>query len=344
MGNSFFGALSGLRNTTGSGNSFFGHQSGIDTTSGIQNSFFGLAAGRDNTLGDENAFFGVAAGQAVTTGSSNTFIGSRAGCCSATQTGNFNTLLGSNADVGLGLNQATAIGAFAQVTQSNSLVLGSSSTRVGIGTTAPTQKLHVAGQGVFTTSSVAFDPGDGAGPAIRIGYNSTGGYGYVNANDTGVIFKHLILQGSVAEGNVGIGTTTPDQKLTVNGGASKPGGGSWSSFSDERLKNIKGRFTSGLEAVLKLQPLRYEYKRDNALNLNSEGQHIGFSAQALEKIIPEAVTKNSNGYLQINNDPILWSMLNAIKEQQSELEQLRKEVNQLRNTLRRQRRQSARQR
>jgi hypothetical protein len=73
-------------------------------------------------------------------------------------------------------------------------------------------------------------------------------------------------------GKVGIGTLNPDQTLTVNGNASKVGGGSWASFSDERLKNIKGRFTSGLKAVMQLQPLRYEYKRDNALNLKSEGE------------------------------------------------------------------------
>ncbi len=34
-------------------------------------------------------------------------------------------------------------------------------------------------------------------------------------------------------------------------------------------------------------------------------------------MIPEAVTANSKGYLLVNNDPILWAMLNAIKEQQS---------------------------
>ena len=130
----------------------------------------------------------------------------------------------------------------------------------------------------------------------------------------------LLVRG---DGNVGIGTGAPDAKLTVNGSADKPGGGSWAVFSDERLKNIKGRFTPGLNAVLRLQPLRYEYKRDNALGIKSEGEHIGFSAQAVQKIIPEAVSKNDRGYLLVNNDPILWTMLNAIKEQQAQIEKLR---------------------
>jgi hypothetical protein len=37
----------------------------------------------------------------------------------------------------------------------------------------------------------------------------------------------------------------------------------------------------------------------------------------------------------VNNDPIIWTMLNAIKEQQKEIEQLKAEVRQLRATSRR---------
>jgi len=86
-----------------------------------------------------------------------------------------------------------------------------------------------------------------------------------------------------------------------------------------------------------LQPLRYEYKRDNALGLNSPGEHIGFGAQALQKIIPEAVTSTSTGYLQVNNDPIIWTMLNAIKEQQKEIEQLKGQIRKLQAGSRRRR-------
>ena len=66
--------------------------------------------------------------------------------------GTNNTIIGSSADVGSsGLTNAAAIGANAQVTQSNSLVLGSingvhgatANTFVGIGTTAPLVRLNV---------------------------------------------------------------------------------------------------------------------------------------------------------------------------------------------------------
>ncbi len=155
-----------------------------------------------------------------------------------------------------------------------------------------------------------------------------------NSNANGNAEVLTVLQ----NGNVGIGTTTPDLKLSVNGDADKSlGGGSWQFFSDERLKNIKGHFNSGLKAVMQLQPIRYEYKRDNALGLQSEVEQVGFGAQALQKIIPEAVSKNANGYLMVNNDPILWTMLNAIKEQQKEIAQLRGEIRKLRAASRRSR-------
>jgi hypothetical protein len=101
------------------------------------------------------------------------------------------------------------------------------------------------------------------------------------------------------------------------------------------LKNIKGKFNSGLKAVMQLQPIRYEYKQDNALGLTSNGEHIGFGAQAVQKIIPEAVTKNSAGYLMVNGDPIMWTMLNAIKEQQKEIEQLKGQIKKLQTPSRR---------
>jgi hypothetical protein len=123
----------------------------------------------------------------------------------------------------------------------------------------------------------------------------------------------------------------------VNGDASKTGGNTWLAFSDARLKNIRGTFNTGLKAVMQLQPLRYEYRRNNALGIVSEGEHIGFAAQAVQKVIPEAVTANADGYLMVNGDPIIWTMLNAIKEQQQEIEKLKNEVRRLRATTRRRR-------
>ena len=197
---------------------------------------------------------------------------------------------------------------------------------VGIGTgpgTTPQSKLSVKapspGYGITHT--------DGT---VTIGSYIGSGAGWLGTKSNHPLYFFTNDSGSRITldtlGNVGINTLSPDQRLTVNGNASKPGGGSWAIFSDERLKNIKGPFTTGLKALMRLQPIRFEYKRENALALDAAGEYIGFGAHAVQEIIPEAVTKNDKGYLLVNNDPIMWTMLNAIKEQQTQIERQQKQI------------------
>jgi hypothetical protein len=245
--------------------------------------------------------------------------------------------LGANSDVSTGtLNNATAIGANALVSESNAMVLGSingingaaANTLVGIGTTAPSYLLHIGNQGGSSYNNFlrVDGPASGSGNAI-----SVGGHGDVGIDAYGVPNGRFVVKDS---GLVGIGTSARDTLLSVNGGADKPGGGSWGTFSDRRLKTLNGNFTSGLEQILKLKPVRYRYKDDNALGIHDPQEHVGLVAQEVQRVIPEAVTKNGKGYLLVNNDPILWAMLNAIQEQQGQIreqkEQIRKQQEQIR--------------
>ena len=212
----------------------------------------------------------------------------------------------------------------------------SASGNVGINTASPTRaKLEVNQASLFNGSGGFEINAAGTDTGLAMGADSTNNLGWIQALEPGVSFTTRPLSLQPNGGRVGIGTNTPDQLLSVNGEASKSGGGSWATFSDERLKNIKGRFNSGLKAVMQLQPIRFEYKTNNPLGLNSKGEHIGFGAQSVQQVIPEAVTSTESGYLQVNNDPILWTMLNAIKEQQKEIEQLKTEVRRLRASRRR---------
>jgi len=114
--------------------------------------------------------------------------------------------------------------------------------------------------------------------------------------------------------------------LAVNGTAAKPGGGSWASFSDVRLKDVHGQFECGLSEVTKLNPVRCSYREDNELKLPTGNQFIGLVAQEVQKVIPEAVEENSEGYLMVNNDPIILAMVNAIKELSAQNQELRQEL------------------
>lgn len=199
---------------------------------------------------------------------------------------------------------------------------------VGIGTASPTALLHVSSS-LTSGANLRIQSTDTGGHSFTLkatGSASAGGAGKLVVIDNTAGTTPLVID---TTGRVGLGTLTPDQVLSVNGDASKTGGNTWLSFSDERLKNIKGRFNTGLKAVMQLQPIRYEYKPDNALGLVSEGDHIGFGASAVQKIIPEAVTRSQSGYLMLNSDPILWTMLNAIKEQQKEIVELKGQIQKL---------------
>lgn len=129
-------------------NVFAGFLAGRDNVSGNHNSFFGDIAGAHNESGVYNTFIGDQSGGLNISGSFNTFLGAST---FGTTNGDENTFVGFAASGQAGVSNVTAIGTRARVTQNNSLVLGSingvngatANTNVGIGTTAPSNRLHV---------------------------------------------------------------------------------------------------------------------------------------------------------------------------------------------------------
>ncbi len=87
-----------------------------------------------------------------------------------------------------------------------------------------------------------------------------------------------ILAFDVSTGSLGIGTITPDQELSVNGGASKIGGGAWSTFSDFRVKKEIENFTDGLEIVHQISPVTFKYNGKGGYPNNGK-EYIGVIAQ-----------------------------------------------------------------
>ena len=124
-----------------------------------------------------------------------------------------------------------------------------------------------------------------------------------------------------SSGNVGIGTTSPGYTLHVVGTAGLSSGTAWTNASDLRLKDIDGDYKIGLSEVIKLHPVRFQYKKDNALGLPVGKMRTGFIAQEVKEIIPDAVIERDDGYLELNVDPIHWAVVNAIKELKAEKDQ-----------------------
>ncbi|WP_246169076.1 bZIP transcription factor [Rudanella paleaurantiibacter] len=137
------GRSAGVANSGGSLNVFIGFQSASSNTTGSFNTMLGNAAGAANTVGEYNTFVGHTAGQDNQTGANNVAIGRAAGTNNLS--GGFNTYVGFASGASAGQNNltnASAFGANAQVSVSNAVVLGNNA-NVGIGTSAPSAKLHV---------------------------------------------------------------------------------------------------------------------------------------------------------------------------------------------------------
>ena len=137
-------------NTTGGGNTANGFQALVSNSTGSNNTASGFQALHNNT-GDGNTASGYQALYSNTTGTLNTAVGVYA--LNSNTTGSYNTGLGYGANASSGaLTNATAIGAFATVGESNALVLGgygNHAVNVGIGTATPANVFTIAqGSGV----------------------------------------------------------------------------------------------------------------------------------------------------------------------------------------------------
>jgi hypothetical protein len=127
------------------------------------------------------------------------------------------------------------------------------------------------------------------------------------------------------EGYVGIGITAPSHILHING-QGRATNAAWATTSDRRLKDIDSIYTYGLKEIAQINTYRFHYKKDNPLQLPTDKQLQGVIAQELQKVIPEAITQQKDGYLTVNNDPVFWAMLNAIKELNNDYKGLQKEM------------------
>ncbi len=168
--NTSVGAFSLFSNTTGSYNTTVGYQSMYGSGSGMvygayntalgYNSLYNVAGGGSNTAIGSWALYNSSGGK-------NTGVGDSA--LYSNTTGTYNTALGYQANITGNPTYATAIGALAQATQSNSLILGaisgvngaSSNTNVGIGTQTPdadaalaVKTLHLETQPAATATGV----------------------------------------------------------------------------------------------------------------------------------------------------------------------------------------------
>ena len=103
----------------------------------------------------------------------------------------------------------------------------------------------------------------------------------------------------------------------------------YGSPSDIRLKNIKEKIPNALESVLKLNGYRFDWKNPDEISKIKED--IGVIAQEVEAVFPELARTNDNGFMSVRYQGLTAVLIEAIKEQQTQIEELKQLVKQLTN-------------
>jgi len=207
-----------LFNTVNNFNTGIGYRTLYNNTSGSRNTAIGRQALEDNTTGDRNTGIGQRAAEGNSTGNDNTAIGDRA--LVHNRSGSFNIAIGTDAARGLDqntdFNSVTAIGAFAL----NSLASGSANTAVGVSSLL---SLHSGSNNISIGNLSAYTFESGSNNVFIGGYNAVN---HTTSNNNIFISDgagniRLFVTGS--NGNTGIGTVLPSEKLTVEGNISASG-------------------------------------------------------------------------------------------------------------------------
>lgn len=136
--------------------------------------------------------------------------------------------------------------------------------------------------------------------------------------------------------NIGIDTSNPGAfNFAINGSAAKTGGGSWSVFSDARLKHNIAPMTGTLDRLLQLRGYTFEYNTEAVANrLALPGNQIGLIAQEVQRVFPDWVETDAEGYLFVTERATTALMVEALRdlrnEKNKELDDAKAEITRLR--------------
>jgi hypothetical protein len=97
--------------------------------------------------------------------------------------------------------------------------------------------------------------------------------------------------------------------------------------SDKRLKENVKPLDNALDKINKINGIEFDWidgkdKHGNSVHGN-KGHDVGVIAQEIEEVLPEVVTTRDNGYKAVKYEKIVPLLIQAIKEQQKQIEELR---------------------
>ena len=195
---------------------------------------------------------------------------------------------------------------------------------------------------IYTNATADFFIGNGAPNQELIFFTNNGVAGNTTANGNEVMRidgNGNVGIGGTSRSNVGVATTNAE-KLVVSGNVipRTNGGGNlgsttyrWGTVyaqnalntsSDRRLKTNIANLNYGLKEVIAMQPVSYNWK-----TTPDTDKKLGLIAQDVRRIVPEVVKGDeAKETLSIAYSDLIPVLINAIKEQQQQIESLKKDV------------------
>lgn len=209
-----------------------------------------------------------------------------------------------------------AIGRFAKAYTGQGIAIGLQA-ESGDGSTTNTGEGNIAigyEAKAYNISSIAFGRHAKANGvrSTAIGYSAT-----VNDDRTIILGCDPTIPGTYNGCNGNLQTVYIPHTLTVKNGIT----GTVSTPSDSRLKHIGSESKAGLEKVKQLKPFNYTFKNDK-----DKTPRVGVIAQDLQKVFPDAVSKDSKGFLSIRMEDMFYAVVNAVKELDQRLAKLEASV------------------
>jgi len=203
---------------------------------------------------------------------------------------------------------------------------------VGIGTTSPSDKLHVAGS---TDGDLRIDHWLKFGSNTGVDSTSENGdaihfFRFNGAPDVSNLYLHI--------GDDPAGVNTDGFIIQVGGSdtfaffsdgtAAKPGGGSWTALSDRRAKRDIAPLEGSLERLLELRGVTFYYKDPTAVGA-APGQRTGLIAQEVEQVFPEWVESRPDGTKMLTISGFEALTVEAFREQEHRIERNEQEIDAL---------------
>ncbi len=282
-------------------------------------------AGTSTALGSSITAATILQGTGVVSGSAQITAGSTTNFATDVKTQlNSNTVVSGSSQITAGSTTGFATAVKTQL-DANTIVSGSgqinvASTTGDIALGTRTSGNYVASMTAGTGITVGTATGEGSTPVItNTGVTS-------NVAGTGVSVSGATGAVTISIGQAVATSSSPTfAGLTINGAITATGDITAFFTSDKRHKNTIQNIPNALEKVSKLNGVTWEWNED-VNEVTKSTPKTGLIAQEVQEVLPEVVREREDGFLSLDYSKMVGLLVEAIKEQQSQIEELKSKL------------------